>query len=325
MHRRDLLKKLLDGQLTQEEFDLLIEEMNRADTPEAYEQTLQQLWQNSAQSSELSPAESDRMLGNFKQRLKADAPQKKQFILPRIWYRAAAITGILLIGMAVWWLIGKEQQIEYATGYGETQTIILPDSTSVILNGNSRLSFDEHWSSEKPREVWLDGEAYFSVVHTQNNQRFRVNVTDELQIEVLGTEFNVNDRREKAQVVLSRGKVRLDVRDTNQPQTLTMQPGELVEFSETDKTLSKKQVNPEQYIAWRHHTMVFEETTLRDIADDLEDNYGVTITIEDSTLATTKLTGAFPTHNLEMILTSLPTIIDMDIQTDDKQIIFSSK
>lgn len=325
MPRRDLLKKLMEGRLTQKEFDILMEEINQADDPEAYEQTLRHFWQESDQSSSLSSADSDRMLSDFQQHMKADTPRQKQVKLPSFWYRAAAITGIMLLGMAVWWLFGKEQRIEYVTGYGETQKILLPDSSSVVLNANSRLSFNDHWNTDLPREVWLDGEAYFSVVHTRNHQRFRVKVTDDLQVEVLGTEFNVNDRREKAQIVLSRGKVRLDIQSIDQPQTLTMKPGELVEFSEKDKTLFKKQVNPEQYVAWRHQMMVFEETTLQDIANQLEDNYGVSITIKDATLASTKLTGAFPTRNIEMVLSSLPTIVDMDIQRDDNKIIFSSK
>jgi ferric-dicitrate binding protein FerR (iron transport regulator) len=71
----------------------------------------------------------------------------------------------------------------------------LPDNSTVILNANSSLRYQENWEAELLREVWVDGEAFFSVVHTHNHQRFRVNVTDDLKVEVLGTEFNVKDRR----------------------------------------------------------------------------------------------------------------------------------
>ncbi|MEQ9443206.1 MAG: FecR domain-containing protein [Cyclobacteriaceae bacterium] len=325
MLRTDLLKKYIEGQLSEEEFKLLIEDLSQAEDSSAHEQLLEQLWKDSEKSTRLSRPDSRRLLGSFQSALKKEHKPQKQLFLPRFWYRAAAITGILLVGMAVWWLFKQEQRVEYITGNGETRIITLPDRSSVVLNANSRLSYDEDWSSNTPREVWLDGEAFFSVIHTQNHQHFRVNVTNELKVDVLGTEFNVKDRREKAQVVLNTGQVKLDIRDTDQPHTVIMQPGELVEFSEADKTLVKKQVDPERYAAWRNHKMIFEEMPLVEISRILEDNYGVSITIEDTLLANTRLTGAFPTHNIDMILTSLPTIIDMKVRKDGDRIIFQRK
>ena len=51
------------------------------------------------------------------------------------------------------------------------KTILLPDSSLITLNANSTLSYNNNWNSTAPRKVWLNGEAYFSVTHQQNNQK----------------------------------------------------------------------------------------------------------------------------------------------------------
>ncbi len=71
----------------------------------------------------------------------------------------AASVGMLLLAFA-WvytkWLSPREQV--YTAAYGTTQTIILPDQSTVELNANSTLRITTDWS--QLREVWLEGEAY---------------------------------------------------------------------------------------------------------------------------------------------------------------------
>lgn len=325
MQNKNLLKKYLEEQLSEEEFEKWMEILNQTEDLGEYDELLGQLWNESQKSSDLPSTTSQRLLANFQRSRQKEVPQQNQVFLSKAWYAAAAVAALLVTGITMWLFLEQDQQISYTTGNGETRTLTLPDNSTVTLNANSSISYQEHWQPEHSREVWLDGEAFFSVVHTQNNQRFRVNVTHDFTVEVLGTEFNVKDRHDKAQVVLNTGQVRLDIKETDQPQTLMMQPGELVEFSGTEKTWLKKQVNPESYSSWRHHKMILEETSLQEIAKVLEDNYGVSIIIEDTTLSSTRLSGAFPTDNLDMILTSLPTIVDMEVVKNKDTIFFKNK
>ena len=323
MHRKELLEKYLKGQLNQEELTWLINDLSGAADGEDYSRVLRQLWKEAEKDDYLSPADSQRLLTTFQKHRQKSTPQKRRSLTLRVWYRAAAVTGVLLASIALWVVIGQNKTVTYATGYGEVRTFTLPDNSTVTLNANSSLRHAPDWNSDAPREVWLDGEAYFSVTHTQNDQQFLVHVTDALRVEVLGTAFNVKDRRHRAEVVLTTGKVKLSVQKNQVgSQTLAMQPGELVAFSEADQTLFKKQVDPKQYAAWRDHKMIFDQMSLQELARQLEDVYGVSIAIEGDGLANTTLTGAFPTHNLEMILTSLPTIIDMEILRNEDQITF---
>ncbi|QEC51383.1 FecR family protein [Anseongella ginsenosidimutans] len=140
------------------------------------------------------------------------------------WKRSAGIAAslALLLAVSIWLIHEPSSRILYSTGYGEQKHITLPDSSRVVLNSNSSLSFDNNWQPQEPRSVELSGEAFFSVVHTGNNQRFIVNTPEGMEVQVLGTEFNVYDRRGIQRVVLNSGSVRLEYKDR---EAVSMAPG----------------------------------------------------------------------------------------------------
>ncbi len=78
--------------------------------------------------------------------------------------RAAAVVLIGLCSGLLYYFIRPDQDQTYHTRFGETATFILPDSSTVVLNGNTTLRYRAHWRPGKPREVWLAGEAFFSVL-----------------------------------------------------------------------------------------------------------------------------------------------------------------
>ena len=131
----------------------------------------------------------------------------------RVWLAAASIAALLLIGAALWFTNrNTESSLVFATNYGEMKTLTLPDDSKVILNGNSSIRFKSNWDKNEPREIWLEGEAYFNVTHVNKDtsqiqpfERFLV-YTNDLTVEVLGTSFNIRKRRGKTEVVLEVGK-----------------------------------------------------------------------------------------------------------------------
>ncbi len=323
MLSQNQIEKYLTNQLSEAELRVFLEEVDRTDPADLPETLLRQVWERSAlppvpqkTSARLSAALRERMSQSGLPQSSASRP---------VWYQAAAVVSVLVTAAALWFWLGSGALTEHTTGYGEISTVALPDGSTVTLNANSSLHYAEPWDPQQPREVWLDGEAYFSVVHTENDQRFHVHLTNDLRVEVLGTEFNVKDRHHKAQVVLHSGRVRLTINDPDQPQNVRMQPGELVEYSEIDQVLVQKPVNPDPYAAWRQRQMVFERMPLREVANALEDHYGVRVVIADEDLARTPLTGAFPLRNLDMILEALPTIANVEVIQNREKIIIQNR
>jgi ferric-dicitrate binding protein FerR (iron transport regulator) len=245
--------------------------------------------------------------------------------ISRHWQKMAAVfVGLLLVSVFV--LLPKEKIITYQTAFGETRNIVLPDSSVITLNANSTLTYSSQWNSSKAREVWLEGEAFLQVVKKPGaaDARFVVH-TDKLDVEVLGTAFNVNNRRGKTKVVLNSGKVKLLTEASDDPKSLVMVPGDLVEFSEEAKAFTRKKVNPEVYSSWRNHKLYFADHTLQEIAQVLEDNYGLEIQIQDAQLRERKLTGEVPSTDEQTVLEVLSESLNIRFTKDGRKVILQHK
>jgi transmembrane sensor len=245
---------------------------------------------------------------------------QRWLIQPLQW--AAVFVGALLLVTGGYW--GYKQlypaDLIQQTAFGKTATLTLPDGSLVSLNGNSRLRYAAAWSSGQTREVWLDGEGFFRVTHQPGHERFVVHLPNKLNIEVLGTQFDVLARQSRARVVLNNGKIRLDVGGQAKDK-LVMKPGDLFYADVKNNVFYRKRVDPTIQSAWQEGKLRFEGTTLREVAEMLEETYGVQIVITDPALLKQAITGTIPNKDLNTILTGLSTLFDLNITRQSNQII----
>ncbi len=258
-------------------------------------------------------------------------PDKPVFSLWNYWKGMTAAV-VFLVGLAVWWQWSFRQEavrtLAYATKYGDTRHIWLPDSSEVFLNANSRLTYTDNWNSGTAREVWVEGEAYCKVRKQQGRDGYPrgfIAHTQIVKVEVLGTEFNVIHRRGNSVVILKSGKVQLTNNETITPRKIFMRPGELVSYSDTQKVFLTKLVNPHLYSAWVNHKLIFNQTTLREIAQMLSDNYGMTVVFKQPRLSEKKFTATIPSNNLDVLFTALQESFNVNIERQNSQIIISEK
>ena len=244
------------------------------------------------------------------------------------WYRVAAILALLLLFGGLGRQLYKKRTIAVQTQYGQQQQVILPDGSQVLLNGNSTLSYPANWSELANREGSLEGESYFKVSQQQINTqpvKFIVHSAD-LNIEVVGTQFNIKNRRGDVDVVLDEGKVRISqLAATGEQPDLVMKPGDIIVFSKTQKTIRQQQVShSKQYSAWTANALIFNETPLREIAQTLQDTYGLTVTFTDDSLARLTFTGNMPANDPELVLSSLAKAFDLQlVRPEADKVIFS--
>ena len=231
---------------------------------------------------------------------------------------AAAIALILTVSF-VWWQFAHQEKTEFHTAYGEHLRVVLPDSSTVILNGNSVLRYAKEWSQRSRREVWVEGEAFFDVMHTVNDQQFVVHTGYGENVQVLGTRFNVKIRRGKTEVMLERGKVRFEVSRFFRNETVYLAPGELVSLE--DSQLSKTSVNPLQYSGWTYHKLYFDHTELSGVVEMLEDTYGLKIVLADPTLADRKLSGEIDSRNVADILGAIEESLNVRAMSNGEKVI----
>ena len=121
----------------------------------------------------------------------------------------------------------------------------LSDGTRVWLNSESELRYPVDFVGTE-RKVFLKGEAYFQVAKDATKP-FRVMVND-MQVEALGTEFNINAYRDDdcLRTTLAEGKVRVSYPDTRQECILVA--GEQAVLKEG--VITTGQVNVDDFSAW---------------------------------------------------------------------------
>ncbi len=327
---KQLFQKFINNQCTDAEREEVLFYIRNAQIPPEFEALMQEnLDQKLASGQRVSPEISERIRQRIQEKIlpagKTSLSGPK--LLPRRWLAIAATVSLSLLASWVYFNFpgwGHSYQV-YTTTYGETRSLQLPDGSQVVLNANSKLTLSSDWPTALieeeafVREVWLEGEGFFDVKKLSKPIGFVVH-TDDLEVEVLGTRFNVNSREQITRVVLDEGKVKLSTQ--HQPE-LIMKPGELVELTKVKPQFQKKKVNPDTYLAWRHDELVFEATPLTEIIDMLKDNYGYEVIIHHEAVTEDMLfTGKAPADDTSLLLEMLSESFDLSILQDNKKIVF---
>ena len=266
-------------------------------------------------SDEHSYAARDRLMTAIRAERK---PAKLISMRPRTiwWASAAVVVGLLILSI---YYFPNVSRVKYETEYAETRNILLPDGSQVTLNARSSLKINKNWKAGETREVWLDGEGFFSVIHTSENSKFIVHARD-INVEVLGTEFNLQRRRERTKVILHSGKVQLTEVDNKLAAPIIMKPGDIVEYNDVSHNLVRKRADTVMYSALKDGKMIFNNADFNEIRQVLEDNYGLKVTIINLDLKGKQFNGVFPVNNLQILLTALGKAYDIAIEVNDKEI-----
>jgi ferric-dicitrate binding protein FerR (iron transport regulator) len=262
------------------------------------------------------------MLRNIRLGIAAQRRQEIPFYRGAWRYKAAAVLIIMALA-SVWLYRSANSMEEIRTGFGERITVTLPDKSSVILNGNSVLRYAADWNETGSRRVWIEGEGFFSVTHTEDHRKFIVHALNDLNIEVLGTKFNVKSREFTSQVMLAEGKVKLDLDDRTEAAPVFLKPGELGTMNE--KRISKRVVKQQQYTSWVDNKLVFDRTPLSDIAVLLTETYGFQVRLKEPELAVRELSGEISSATADDILYAIAETLNLAVEKEKQSVIISLK
>lgn len=220
--------------------------------------------------------------------------------------------------------------ITLTTQYGEQQQVNLPDGSKIVLNAHSSLKYPKHWNLKTKRQVYLEGEAYFEVTPKPGDvqKEFIVYTSDGL-VKVLGTAFVVYERGKGTRVVVERGRVEVhsgavDDRDKSVSATI-LTPGHLVYFRRGDQSLHPSAISVGTYISWWKDSFLLDQTPFQEIVQRLEETYGITIEVQDSSALKRVLSGSIENHNLDVILETLSNILQLPVYRQGNKVIFATK
>lgn len=224
----------------------------------------------------------------------------------RLFNYAAAASIVALIAFTFFYPSSKTNY--YTTAYGEYKNIELPDGSQVTLGANSKLKLDEDWTLAADRKVWLEGEAYFNVTHLESAQAKFTVITNDLNVEVLGTAFNVDTRKEDTKVILDKGIIKLDIKD-NLNKELLMKAGEKITYTSKSRKLPKRQKAKKDETSWRDGVITFNDTALHIVLSKMEDIYGIQLKLEDNTLKDKEVTVAIPITDKEVAISTIEKVL----------------
>jgi ferric-dicitrate binding protein FerR (iron transport regulator) len=315
---KQLFQKFLHEQCNEEEINLILHYLQH--DPDSND--LPEFEEVNDKMQELQSMDDDRANAVFLKIIDSHAvPAERpaQQFIP-IWMKvAASLTVFFLLSMLTYQYFSENQLVTYTTAFGETQKFILQDGSEVTLNSNSSLMVSRDWDEDQDRLVSLRGEAFFKVSHTEHDQKFIVETEDQMQVVVLGTEFNVNSRKDISQVVLRSGKVQVL---TPSKKDIIIEPGEMVAYEKDSEEWVKKSVETELYTSWTQNLLLFRESTLKDVAQVLQANFGYEVAFEDDSLELLRFTGSNPANAPELLLKTLELSFELRVKKDGKKILF---
>lgn len=209
------------------------------------------------------------------------------------------------------------------TKKGSKSNLVLPDGTRVLLNSDTRLSYNQSFGKQV-REVSLEGEAFFEVA--KDAQHPFIVHTNAMDIKVLGTVFNVRayHNEKNTQTTLLEGSVEVILNKRNERNLVVLKPHEKIvvnndpghivplkadEMPVPDISVMTIKTNAEDSsileTGWTKNKLAFDQARYSEVFPELERWYGVTIAVKDSSILTRKISGIYENESLNDVMESL--------------------
>lgn len=302
---KELIGRYLRGEATEQERGI-IEKWIAEEGPQWLDNYFDQEWNHPVIESDQTVKDvmAERVLAGIHSQ-----EQPKTIPAKRTTIRRVAAASFLIAALAGWWLVSRQSSSPVtalrwqtvsndSTGY--VKTVILPDSSKVLLNAHSSLRYTINFN-DTAREVELSGEAFFEVTH--NAERAFIVHAGSLNTRVYGTQFNIAAYPDESQfrVALKQGSIGVTGKHL-QERKLT--PGTLLLFNKTDSTIQLDHQNTSDIGTWASGKLHFYKTPLRDVLLSLERKFGTKFRF-DSTLSNQTITASFDLASLQQVLQHL--------------------
>lgn len=311
----DLFDKYSKGLISDDEMKELISNLDTMSDNELYN-SLSKKWMEFSASKPLSKAKK-KSLYPFRRR------SAKLFTI----IMSVAVSVMFIITGTLFWNNYKTEQMidvmaskvtvfdTQSTGASE---VILPDGTSVILNSNSKLTYNGTFGL-KDRKVTLEGQGYFDV--TKDAEKEFIVSSQNMDITVHGTKFNVYSypAMEVMEASLFSGSISLDYERYH----YDIIPNEKVVINKRTGTVKTEKTDNWSETDWIKDNLVFDNVPLSDVLDKLERKFGVAIEVQCQLDFFDHYTSAFYANDLSMILDVLKMHYGFTYSfSDDKAVVY---
>lgn len=305
----EIIIRYLDGSASFEEKVQLLQCLKHSDENRDDFISTRDLWL-SCSVAEANELEVDIALDRLKSRIMSQQEQIKPTVRRFQWTQIAA-TLLLLLGLSYWFTSSDGDVIiqnQLITADGSKGRFTLPDGSVVWLNSGTKLTYLDQFAGDK-RLVSLEGGAYFEVA--KDVEKPFVVQMDQLDVEVLGTNFNISNYANKDffETTLLNGSVKITGEAIKEEVILL--PNQLFEYQRSSHEFKVKTVKASLYADWIKDRLVFDNQSLSDIFVSMEGWYNVKIECPEGFANKTKVSFTIRQESLEEILDAMTFIIPM--------------
>ncbi len=281
--------------------------LRESDRHQQYYAQLRTIWQQSQPSAESLVVDEQIAWEHFQQRIQK--PSIRSIPRFRGWIRAAVFLLMLGIGWQTYLWLTPTELLSVQSG-NQSQSITLPDGSSVTLNRHSSLRYDKTFRS---RRVHLAGEAFFSV-QRDPSRPFTVEV-NALTVRVLGTSFNVKQTDTQTEIVVKTGHV--EVR--RQPYRIDLRPQEKAIVPADERKPEKLKIHDDLDTYYHTKTFVCRQTPLRTLVRTINEAYGAQVRLARPELEALPITTTLPQLPLERVLEIIAHTLQLKIERQGNQ------
>ncbi len=253
-------------------------------------------------------------------RIKQANKQEQRLKIQRFYKYAAIFIGFLIGISFMYYDINNTKNYDITNT--KNGTLLLPDGSEIALNEKAIISYNNSLIMGFSREVRiLTGSAFFNITK-KNGKRFIVK-TDNYNIEVLGTKFNVDNSIKETCVVLDEGKIILNNYCKDNIAQIELHPGEKIVFGTDFNKPQLEKVNTEVSKYWMKSKLYFDKYSLSDLKIIFKEYYGKQLIINNDKVVINKIGGSAPTDDINLIIKGLSIVLKQDLINRNDSIIIN--
>ncbi len=329
-----LFERLINNEITREEFDSLLENIDNDELRTKYDLYLERQFMKELDAHFTKPDNHQETTSKESTVFKKVERNKKS----KNYTLAASLSIILaLTAFIIYSLVPFSSDMIYEASHHEDLNPIvikntpnkrlfrtrLSDGSFVHLNAVSSISYPKEFP-DNSRAVEIQGEAYFDVKRDEERP-FHVKVKN-YTVEVLGTSFDIKayEDEDHFSVTVESGTVKVDLHKVGE-EAITLTQNQKLLFSSESNEISVLEVNPANELSWRKGILKFDATPIIEVEHILERWYGVDIEIEDEAIYEKSLSGVHQNENIKSVIESLTYATGTDYTIEENKIIIKNK
>lgn len=324
----ELERKYREDRLSGDELRLLRKQVN-AQSDEEIEHTLREVWMEDdfrTNDSEEFSAHMEKLKSRIDQQIQT--PTSFWTTARRIMRVAAMLLLPLFIAFTVYLYIENNrmnsEEMIVSTGKGERANITLPDGTAVSLNAESELAYTPKAYNKDKRLIRFDGEGYFQVAANRDCP-FLIDA-EGLKVEVLGTTFNLNVRRQSATAELALESGSVHFLSIKTGRSIVLSPNEKVILNqENGDFIVERKEDIQNSSAWKRGELIFNNAPFDSLLHTIEHNYGIQIETDYAADDNDRFTGTLPASNLYETLEILKKVYHLDASSEGDSVRLSAR